>query len=127
MDMRFARRPGSWLLASLWAAALGGCAHTYIDSEGNRNIIGWVNLTLPPAAPEPRAADWMRVRTVGLVLSRTDIGSAIELGYADSTLAAIRNNSCVLLGRLPPALFPTPGTDDANSPGKTHAAVNSDH
>jgi len=118
MDMRCARRR-TWglLLAALGAAALGGCAHTYIDSDGNRNVIGWVNLTLPPAAPAPRAADWMRVRTLGLVLSRTDIGSAIELGYADSTLAAIRNDSCVQLDRLPPILFP----------GASHAMVTIDH
>jgi hypothetical protein len=105
------------LLTSLGAAMLGGCAHTYIDNEGNRNIIGWVNLTLPPAAPGPKAADWMRVRTLGVVLSRTDIGSAIELGYADNTLAAIRNNSCVPLDRLPSILLP----------GDSHAALTVDH
>jgi hypothetical protein len=115
MDMRCAgRHVCRLLLAALATAALGGCAHTYIDGQGNRNIIGWVNLTLPPADPAPRAADWMRVRTVGLVLSRTDIGSAIELGYADSTLAAIRNDSCVQLDRLPSILF----AGDSHAPFK---------
>lgn len=118
MDMRCVRhRASRLLLALLGAGTLAGCAHTYIDREGNRNIIGWVNLTLPPAAPEPRAADWMRVRTVGLVLSRTDIGSALEIGYADSTLAAIRNDSCVQLDRVPPILFAT---------GDSHAAFTGD-
>jgi hypothetical protein len=117
MDMRCAgRHVCRWLLAALGTSALGGCAHTYIDSQGNRNIIGWANLTLPPANPAPRAADWMRVRTVGLVLSRTDIGSAIELGYADSTLAAIRNDSCVQLASLPSMLLA----------GESHAASKRD-
>jgi hypothetical protein len=86
-------------------AWLAGCASSYIDSDGTRHVVGLVHLTLPPSTPEPKVADWMRVRTVGLAVSRTEIGATFALGYADDTLAAIRNNSCVQLDRLPPHLL----------------------
>jgi hypothetical protein len=100
-------------VAAAWCALaclqLSGCAHAYIDADGNRNVIGFVHLTLPPSAEDPKTADWMRMRTVGLALSRTDIGSALELGYSDNTLAVIRKNSCVQLGQLPTNLLSTSG------------------
>lgn len=97
------------------AGALGGCAHAYVDADGNRNVVGFVHLTLPPSTPEPKAADWMRMRTVGLALSRTDIGGALELGYSDNTLAVVRNNSCVQLNRLPFTLLSSPGAVNASA------------
>jgi hypothetical protein len=95
----------------LGCTLLCGCAHEYIDADGNRVIVGLVHLTLPGTAPASTAADWMRVRTVGLALSRNAIGGALELGYSDNTLAAIHNNSCVQLDRLPPSLLLTKGVD----------------
>jgi hypothetical protein len=114
MELRcLRRRVRPVLAAALCAPALFGCAYTYIDADGNRNAIGFVHLTVPPTTPEPKAADWMRLRTFGFVLSRTDIGSALEVGYADSTLAAVRNNKCIPLDSLPPVLIATSGDADA--------------
>jgi hypothetical protein len=91
-------------VAAAWCALaclqLLGCAHAYIDADGNRNVIGFVHLTLPPPAADPKTADWLRMRTVGLALSRTDIGGALELGYSDNTLAVIRKTAS-----YPPACF----------------------
>jgi hypothetical protein len=95
---------------------LGGCAHAYIDADGNRNVIGFVHLTLPPPAMEPKAADWMRMRTVGLALSRTDIGGALEFGYSDNTLAVIRKNSCVQIGQLSTNLLSASGAINEPEP-----------
>lgn len=105
------RRPA---LAALAATALAGCAHSYIDTDGNRHVIGLVHLTLPPSNAAPRAADWMRTRTVGLALSRMDIGSSLELGYSDNLLAVVRNNSCVDLDAIPVTLLFSPGASDAS-------------
>ena len=93
---------------------LSACAHTYIDADGNRNVIGWVHLTLPVPAQKEQAADWIRMRTIGLALSRTDIGGALEFGYSDNTLAVIRNNSCVQLDQLPPTLLSFQGVQHAS-------------
>ena len=95
---------------------LSACAHTYIDADGNRNVVGWVHLTLPPAMADRKAADWIRMRTFGLAVSSTDIGGAFELGYSDNTLAVIRNNSCVALDRLPPSLQLSQGEQHAPHP-----------
>jgi hypothetical protein len=110
MEWRLRRAAGVLIALS----GLCGCAHSYIDADGNRNVIGFVHLTLPPSDKEPRAADWMRVRAIGLALSRTEIGGALELGYSDNTLAAVRNNSCVQLPQ-PPATLPLKGVVNAAS------------
>lgn len=101
------------LRAALVAGTLCGCAHSYIDADGTRHVIGLVHLTLPPSDPAPRAADWMRTRTVGLALSRMDIGSSLELGYSDNLLAVVRNNSCVSMDTLPVTLLFSPGAPNA--------------
>lgn len=115
-ERRRHRIASATLVGALVGAMLGGCAHTYTDAGGNRHIVGLVNLTLPAESSERKAADWIRMRTVGLALSRTDIGSALELGYSDNTLAVVRNNSCVQLARLPTTLFSSPGVVHAPEP-----------
>lgn len=95
-------------------ALLSGCAHNYLDQAGNRRVIGWVDLTLPPAiAAHDTGADWIRMRTFGLAISSSPIGSALDLGYSDNTVAVVRNNSCVA---LPPNAF-----SSVNSTGDNHA------
>ena len=81
---------------------LGGCAHSWIDTSGNRRVMGWVDLTLPPPTTVG-GADWTRVRTIGLALSRSEGGAEITVGYSDNTLAIIRDNSCVAIH---PLMFP---------------------
>jgi hypothetical protein len=102
-----------YLLTGGALALMGACAHTYIDQAGDRHVVGWVNLTLPAIPPKDQGADWIRLRTIGFAYSSTDIGSAIELGYSDNTLAVIRKNSCVMLD---PALAPL-----LTSTGESHA------
>lgn len=102
------------LRAVLVSGALCGCAHSYIDTDGNRHVIGLVHLTLPPSDQAPRAADWMRTRSVGVALSRMDIGSSLEVGYSDNLLAVVRNNSCVQMDALPVTLLFSPGPSNAS-------------
>lgn len=111
VDLKF-RYMGTALCGTLASAALCGCAHSYIDADGTRHVIGLVHLTLPPPDAAARAGDWMRARTFGLALSRTDIGGALELGYSDNTLAVVRNNSCVQIDALPTRIS-SPGDLDA--------------
>jgi hypothetical protein len=113
VEPEFRRTVAAAACCALACLQLGGCAHAYIDGDGNRNVIGFVHLTLPPAAQEPRAADWMRMRTLGLALSRTEIGGALEFGYSDNTLAVIRNNSCVRIGQLSANLLSSSGATNA--------------
>lgn len=108
-DLQAAYALGLALGLALALAMLAGCAHTYVDAGGNRHVVGMMHLTLPADTAIPKSADWLRMRTIGLALSSTDLGSALELGYSDNTLAVVRNNSCVRLDRLPATLFSTAG------------------
>lgn len=66
-------------------ALLSGCAHSYLDQAGNRRVIGWVDLTLPPAiAAHDTGADWIRMRSFGLSISSSPIGNSLDLGYSNS-------------------------------------------
>ena len=75
-------------------ALAGGCAHVWVDAEGQRHLLGWMHLTLPPAQG-PIAAETLRVQTLGLGWTRAEVGSALVLGYADTTLGFLRNGVCL--------------------------------
>lgn len=72
---------------------LGGCAHVWIDADGNRHVAGLMHLTL---SPTQAAAETLRVRTFGLAVTRAEAGSAMVLGYSDTTLGFLRNDVCVV-------------------------------
>lgn len=80
---------------------LGGCAHMWVDAEGNRHVVGLMRLTLPTTQPQA-AAETLRVRTLGLTWTHADVGSALVLGYGDITLGFLRNDVCVALDRAQP-------------------------
>lgn len=86
-------------LASL--TFLGACANVWVDAEGNRHIWGLMHLTLSPTQP-PAAAETLRVRTLGLSWTRADAGSALLLGYGDTTLGFLRNNVCIAPNAIRP-------------------------
>lgn len=89
------RHRSSWRdgLAIMLLMALQGCAHTYVDADGARHMLGLVYLTLPPAGPT--SGESLRSQSFGLSLSASEAGSALVLGYSDTTLAFVRNNSLV--------------------------------
>lgn len=101
----------SRIFALIASGLLTACAHTYVDSDGNRNVIGFVNIKLPANAFP--SSEWLRVQTMGLTLTRSDVGSAIALGYSDNTLAFVRNNSCVQLNALPISILSSIGESHA--------------
>ena len=74
---------------------LGGCAHIWIDVEGTRHVVGMMHMTLPPIQRQA-AAETLRVRTLGLTWTQADVGSALVLGYGDTTLGFLRNDVCVV-------------------------------
>jgi hypothetical protein len=89
------------LAALTGLACLGGCAHVWVDDQGNRHVVGLLHLTQPPA-PTPAAAETLRVRTLGLTWTRAEAGSALVLGYGDTTLGFLRNDVCVAPDRAHP-------------------------
>lgn len=84
--------------------ALGGCAHSYVDAQGNRHVIGLVHVTLPPSAPT--AAESIQSRAIGLLLTQAEIGTALSFGFSESTLTFIRADSCANLAFIAPGRAP---------------------
>jgi hypothetical protein len=77
---------------------LAGCAHSYVDAAGNRHVVGWAHITLPPASgTENIGAHSMRVRSAGLTLLASPERTHLTLGLADDTLVVVRNNACVAM------------------------------
>lgn len=75
------------------AAALSGCAHTYVNADGTRNIVGLVWARLPVA--DSRGAEALRVRSVGVSITTSPAGAAFVLGYSDSNVVVVRDNQFV--------------------------------
>ncbi len=88
------------LLSTLQA----GCAHVVVDPDGTRHITGFMVLTLPPEHQDT-AADAVRMRTFGLtVTSGPTVGGQFTLGYSDTIIAAMRNDSLLSKKELRRAL-----------------------
>lgn len=83
------------IATSLWLALPAGCAHVAVDPDGTRHITGFMVLTLPPARQEV-GADAVRMRSLGLTVTRGHAaGAQLTLGYSDTTIAAMRNDSAI--------------------------------
>lgn len=75
--------------------ALAGCAHVVVDADGTRHIAGFMMLTLPPAHQDV-GAEAVRLRALGLTVTRGHAaGAQVTLGYSDTTIATIRNDSVI--------------------------------
>lgn len=102
------------LLAIAAVVALSGCAQLVVAGDGSRHLLGCMAVSLPPVEGDI-GADSVRMRTLGLAIVRGDVvgGGSIVLGYSDTTLAAVRNNSLVSK-----ALLLDPQGIDRPPPGK---------
>ena len=76
-------------------AALAGCAHVVVEPDGTRHIAGFMLLTLPRPTQDV-GGDAVRVRAMGLTVTRGHAaGAQLTLGYSDTTIATLRNDSVV--------------------------------
>lgn len=106
------RRSTSLVPLAALLLALGGCAHVVVDADGTRHVAGFMILTLPPAKQQV-GADALRMRTFGLALAVGHAaGAHVVLGYSDTTVAALRNDSAISRQALLLA------TDDALAAGE---------
>lgn len=87
---------GALQLASTVALSgfLTGCAYNYVGADGARHVVGLVHVTLPAGGPRATAAS-LRAQALGLSYTQADVGTALSLGYSDTTLAYVRDNTCV--------------------------------
>lgn len=87
------------VLACACAALLAtACAHVHVDAQGRTHVVGLVWLTLPEA--EAPAGQALRMRALGLSLTRSEVASSMVLGYHDTTLAFLHNHSLLDVSAL---------------------------
>ena len=84
------------LLLSL-ATGLCGCAFSYTDTNGDRHVIGLVDMTVrAPAAPATLAGDVVEITSLGLSLGQNAQGGYLTAGFNRQTTAALRDNALVI-------------------------------
>lgn len=80
--------------AAFLALLLNGCAYVHTAPDRSRHVFGILYYAvLPPQDPAP--AESIRTRTIGVSLTRGDVGTALSLGYSDIDFAYVRENTCV--------------------------------
>jgi len=95
-DRRQDTRAAAYLLLG-FSTALGGCAFTYTDANGDRHAIGLMDITVrAPAAPEMFAGDVVEVTSLGLSIGQNAQGGYLTAGFNRETTAALRDNALVL-------------------------------
>jgi hypothetical protein len=73
-----------------------GCAYTYVDKAGATHIVGLTSVTIPPQNCEAsEGGRGVRVTTIGVSLVRSEVWSAVSVGYNSEELFVLRNNACV--------------------------------
>ena len=92
LNHRLARRL-RLAVAICLAVGVSGCAHVYVDAQGRTHAVGFVWMTLPTQSEH--AGQAVRMRTVGVALTRSEVASSLVVGYQDSTLAFLRNHAMV--------------------------------
>ena len=86
-------------LAPLVAAAclfLGGCAYSYVDRDGDRHVIGLVNLEIAAADDATFAGRVIDLSTFGISFAENAAGRSFTIGYSREITGDLRNHALVL-------------------------------
>ena len=74
---------------------LAGCALNYVAADGTRHVVGFMDTVLPREGPGRVPAASIRTQAVGFSFTQSDVATTFSLGYTDTTLAYVRENTCV--------------------------------
>ena len=96
------------------ALSCQACSFSYLDANGDRHVIGLVDITVHPAGdPKTFAGDVVDVTTLGFAAAQTAQGGFIALGYNHEVSAALRDNVSVTGNPLNPLGDSSHSTKDA--------------
>ena len=77
---------------------ISGCAISYIDSEGNHNMIGFMHVAMQGVENDKlKAGDKIEVTNVGILLSNGPLYSGVSVGYNKESTTSIKNDALVLI------------------------------
>ncbi len=75
---------------------ISGCAISYVDDEGQKRIIGLVNLTLSNKGDD-QGADKVEVTSIGILFSSNPVSTGLSVGYTKEVTMKIHNNALILM------------------------------
>jgi hypothetical protein len=85
-----------WFLACLFLNC--SCAIHYTDDQGNKRILGLVDVVLPKsAATSPEAGEVVKVTNVGILISKGPLHSGVSVGYNSETSVILKDNTAAML------------------------------
>ena len=92
------RRGSAFLTAALLATSLTiqGCAVDYVDGQGRRHVVGFVDYTVPAPADGRLAGDMTVVSAYGLSWFSHPRQSGVALGYSRLSTASFLDNALAL-------------------------------
>lgn len=83
-------------LVLLLLLTISGCAISYVDDEGQKRIIGLVNLTLSNKGGD-QGADKVEVTSIGILLSSNPVSTGLSAGYTKEVTMKIHNNALIFM------------------------------
>jgi len=90
------------VLALSAALTCQACSFCYVDSSGNSHRIGFIDVTVhPAAAKETFAGNVIDMTTVGLSIGETEQGDYFSVGYYREVSAAFKDNALVIGSPFP--------------------------
>ena len=86
-----------------------GCAVSFVNDEGKKRVIGFVDLTLGiDEGDEDTGGQLAELSNVGILFSTNPISTGIGLGYTKETTIKIKNDVLILMDNIKESQNETP-------------------
>jgi hypothetical protein len=86
-----------WLLPAVAISTLSASSVSYLDDDGIRHVVGWVDLAMPTAASSGAlAGDFVDITTIGVALTNTAQGTSLSLGYSRDVVGSLLDDKAVV-------------------------------
>ena len=77
-----------------------GCAHSYVDADGNTHVVGLVHVVVPRhIESEAVTSEFVRVRSLGVSLLTSPVRTSFSVGYSDDMMVFQNYGACTIIER----------------------------
>lgn len=95
--------------------ACSSCAVTYVDEQGDKHVVGWVNMTIEAKVPKKLSAgEKTSIANIGVMLVSGPHCGGLSIGYTKEEFMTLNNHALVLFPdktSQPPGAFTTKGEE----------------
>lgn len=80
----------------LFSLLIEACAFTYVDDQGAKHVLGFVNMKIEPSITSAQTvAESVQIQSVGVSIYSTPINRGVALGYNRENLTTVHDNTVV--------------------------------